>query len=166
MFHGVISRKTWIVNQLCCESLECRQMVFACTVKGTSHWAVQLNIFMCIGQCSWTYSCVLGSAVEHIHVYLAVQLNIFMCFGQCSWTQFILGSAVDHTNLYCPVQLNTIMCIGHMVEHIYFYWAILLNNLVYIGQCGWTRYFVWRCMNPASSYSMFINQQDAQNSCD
>ena len=25
---------------------------------------------------------------------------------------------------------------------------------------------MWRCMHRASSYNMYINQQDAQNSCD
>ena len=29
---------------------------------------------------------------------------------------------------------------------------------------GWKA--IWRCMHRASSYNMYINQQDAQNSCD
>ena len=31
--------------QRCCESLKCRQVVIACTVKGTAQWAVHVRLY-------------------------------------------------------------------------------------------------------------------------
>jgi hypothetical protein len=34
------------------------------------------------------------------------------------------------------------------------------------NQYSYKEFDIWRCMHRASSYNMYINQQDVQNSCD
>ena len=52
--------------------------------------------------------------------------------------------------------MTTIFKKGDRTEHKNYRGICILN----------TRYKIWRCMHRALSCNMYMNQQDAQNSCD
>ena len=48
--------------------------------------------------------------------------------------------------------------------YLSFHLTLRLNIKKYTAK--YVNYSIWRCMHRASSYNKYINQQDAQNSCD
>ena len=82
------------------------------------------------------------------------------------WSPFNINSIFFINNSLGPLDREspcTILYVNQQMQWIKYnkIQILLLVNILNIQICA-----VWRCMHRASSYNMYTNQQDAQNSCD
>ena len=167
----------WCMAGVACNVI----IVLGFMVNGKVLWGVKFD-FM-----SWFDNL---PCLSHIYIYMYVCL----CVCVCIYIYIPKYSTVDNLSsysVYCHVVYKHVPCWIHWDhrcvsvlytqterererererEGIYWCSAEFRSWEVLCMAFSWRNYYnwsvVWRCMHRASSYSMYINQQDAQNSCD
>ena len=129
---------------------------------------------------SWPLTCTYYQGYEWVELYLysvcmrpwrgkvQLYLTVFTCLTVEDVNEYSWNISKANAGVPLSMMLHIDDCAWRLAAAVHTFMCSVLNS---INACSYLWYTqsassIWRCMYRASSYNMYINQQDAHNSCD